>query len=98
MAQGAFTHAVNAHDQAAGWVGTDNATVGLHPVGGVVEALFSRQKWQRRLQGIETKVFAIGQRKFTAAQIETVTHRHIAGAMAVDSLDADGEVVQLELV
>ena len=98
MAQGAFTHAVNAHDQAAGWVGTDNATVGLHPVGGMVEALFGRQKWQRRLQGIETEVFAVGQGKFTAAQVETVTHRHIAGAMAVDPLDTDGQVVELELI
>ena len=93
MAQGAFTHAVNAHDQAAGWVGTDNATVGLDPVGGMVEALFGGQKRQRRLQGIETEVFAVGQGKFTAAQVETVTHRHIAGAMAVDPLDTDGEVV-----
>ena len=98
MAQGALTNAVNPHDQAAGGVGTDNATVGLHPVGGVVETLFGRQKRQRRLQGIETEVLAGGQRKFAAAQVETVTHRHSTGAMAIDPLDADGEVVKLELI
>ena len=93
MAQDAFTHAVNPHNQAAGGIGADNATVGFHPVGGVVETLFGRQKRQRRLQGIETEVFAVGQRKFAAAQVETVTHCHITGAMAVDPLDADGEIV-----
>ena len=93
MAQGALTNAVNPHDQAAGWVGADNATVGFHPVGGMVEALFGGQKRQRRLQGIETEFLAGGQRKFAAAQVETVTHCHITGAMAVDPLDADGEIV-----
>lgn len=98
MVQGAFTHAVNPHNQAAGRVGADDATVGLHPVGRVIEALFGGQKRQRRLQGIETEVFAGGQRKFAATQVETVTHRHTTGAMAVDPLDADGEIVQLELI
>lgn len=93
MAQSALTNAVYAHDQAAGRVGTDDAAVGLHPVGGVVVALFGRQKWQRRLQGIEAEVFAGGQRKFATAQVETVTHRHSTGAMAVDPLDTDGQVV-----
>jgi len=42
MAQSALAHAVNAHDQPAGWVGTSDAAIGFHPVGGMIEALFSR--------------------------------------------------------
>ena len=98
MAQGAQAGAINPHDQPAGGIGADGATVGLHPVGGVVETLFGRQKRQRRLQGIEAKIGIGGQGKFATAQIKAIAYPHGTGAVALDFLDHNDEIVKLKLI
>lgn len=90
MAQGALAHAVNPHDQAAGWVGASDAAVGFHPVRGVIEPLFCRQKRYGGMEGVEAKVFAVRQRNLTATHVKAVTHGHIAGAITFNALDHDG--------
>ena len=49
VAQGTRAHPLDAHNQAAGWVGAGDARVSLHSVGGMVAALFSWQQWDSRL-------------------------------------------------
>jgi len=60
VAQPPCADAVDAHDQAAGWVGAGHARVGLHPVGRVVLALLGRQQRDGRLERTrrnEPKIF-----------------------------------------
>jgi hypothetical protein len=64
MVQCAAANAVDAHGQAAGWVGADHAAVGLHPIGGVVESLFGWQEWNGRLERIEAKILPRGREIF----------------------------------
>lgn len=98
MAQRARADAVDAHGELAGGVGTDGAAVGLHPVGGVIGALLGRQQRDDGLHGVETEVGAIRQRQLAPAQIETVAHIHVAGAVAFNAFNDDGEIVKGELV
>ncbi len=98
MAQGAQAGAINPHDQPAGGIGADGATVGLHPIGGVVAPLFGGQQGDHSLEGIEAKIGIGGQGKFATAQIKAIAYPHGTGAVALDFLDNNDEIVKLKLI
>jgi len=98
MAQGARAGAINAHDQAAGGIGADGAAVGFHPIGRMIVPLLGRQQGNHRLQRIETKIGIGGQGNFATAQLKAVADAHGTGAVALDFLDDNGEIVKLKLI
>ena len=98
MAQRAQPGAVDAHNQPAGRVRADGATVGLHPVGGVIESLLGRQQRNDGLKRIETEISAGGQGEFAAAEMEAIADRHGAGAIAFNGLNDNGQVIKLKLI
>jgi hypothetical protein len=97
VVQLAAGNAVDAHDEATGRVRAGDAAVGLHPVGGVVAALFGGQQGQGRLERVDAEILAFGQRELAAAQIETVAHRHVTGTIAFDGFHGNLEVVEFKM-
>ena len=98
MAQRALADTVDSHNQTTGRVGTGDPAVGFHPIRRMIEALLCGQKGDGRIERIEAKILALWQRNFAAAHVETVTHRHVAGAIAFNALYNDRQVIKLKLV
>lgn len=98
MAQRALADTVDSHNQATGWVGTGDTAVGLHPIRRMIEALFGWQKRNRCIERIQAEVLALWQGKLATAHMETVTHGHVAGAIAFNALYNDRQIIKLKLV
>jgi DNA-binding transcriptional regulator LsrR (DeoR family) len=50
------------------------------------------------LERIETEISAGGQGEFAAAEMEAITDRHGAGAIAFNGFDDNGQVIKLKLI
>ena len=98
MIQHPLPDPVYLHDQLAGRVRADDARVGFHPIGRVVEALLGRQQRQGALHGVYAEVLISREAQFASAQKETIAYSHVAGAMSADGFDRDLQVVQFELI
>lgn len=96
--QDAAAGALDAHNEATGGIGADDAGVGFHPVGGMVAALFGGEEGNGGLQGIEAEVGAIGQRNFAAAHVKLSPDGHIAGAVTLNFFYHDGQVIEFKFI
>ena len=98
VVEGAGGDAFDAQYESTGGVGTVDAGVGFHPVGGMVVALLGGEQGEGAGKGVQAKVGLVGKGEFAAAEDDGVADAHIAGAVAVDGFDAEGEVVELEML
>ena len=64
----------------------------------MVVPLLGRQQRQRRLQRIDAEVLALRYRYLATAQVKAVAHAHVAGAVALNRLDHNGQIVQFKFV